>query len=121
MLATRSGAKCNHQPVHADCMAHQRCVALPGMERVYFLPELRSSHVHSRLASALGTSGRLWQMRGMEIKECMTGSADGVWVGGAWGGYSLLGAMQLQQQITYARERRADRGSVNHDNPNNVF
>lgn len=85
MLAARSGAKCNHQPVHADCMAHQRCVALPGMERVYFLPELRSSHVHSRLASALGTSGRLWQMRGMEIKECMTGSADGVWVGGAWG------------------------------------
>lgn len=36
-------------------------------------------------------------MRGMEIKECMTGSADG--------GYSVFDAMQLWLQITYARER----------------
>lgn len=36
-------------------------------------------------------------MRGQEIKECTTGSADG--------GYSVLGAMQLRLQITYARER----------------
>lgn len=70
---------------------------LPEMERVCFLPMLWSSHVHSRLAPRLGLSGGLWRMRRMEIKECMTGSADG--------GYSVLGAMQLRMQITYARER----------------
>lgn len=58
-------------------------------------------------------------MSGTEIKECMTGWADG--------GYSALGAMQLRLQITYARERGCgggggvDGGSVKHDNPNNVF
>lgn len=70
---------------------------LPGMERVCFLPALWSSHVHSRLAPLLGLSGGLWRMRGIEIKECMTGSADG--------GYSVLGAMQLRLQITYAKQR----------------
>lgn len=44
-------------------------------------------------------------MRGKEIKECMTGWADG--------GYCALGAMQLRLQITYARERRVGwRGGV---------
>lgn len=48
----------------------------------------------------------------------MTGWADG--------GYCALGAMKLQLQITYARERRgggvgAVGGSVDRDNPNNVF
>lgn len=85
---------------------------LPGREKVCFLPTLWSSHVYSRLAPPLGPSGGLGRMRRMEIKECMTGSADG--------GYSVLGAIQLRLQITYAR-KRGQTEAVNHDNPNNVF
>lgn len=86
---------------------------LPGMEKVCFSPMLWSRHVHSGLAPPLGPSGGPRRTRGMKIKECMTGSADG--------GHCVLVAIQLQLQITYVREKGADRGSVNRDNPNNVF
>lgn len=72
----------------------QRCSAASASSGKGLFP---ASAVERPCSSQVFPSAGSKRMRGTEIKECMTGWADG--------GYSGLGAIQLRLQITYARER----------------
>lgn len=113
MLAKRSGTKCNHQPVHADCMAHQ-CSADPSRNgKGLFLAKAVEQPCSQQVSPSAGSVR--WALE--NERDGNKGVHD--WIS-RWGIFCIwCHAAATADNI--CQGKRADRGSVNHDNPNNVF
>lgn len=113
MLAKTSGTKCNHQPVHADCMAHQ-CSAGPSRNgKGSFLANPTEQPCSQQVSPSAGS-----------IRWALENERDGNkgvhdWIS-RWGIFcTWCHAAATADNI--CQGKRADSGSVKHDNPHNVF